>query len=408
MQNTILTKINFYLICLLPVLLISGPLLNNLNISLISIFFIIDLIIKKKIKILFDRNFFYLLIIYLYLILNSIFISENLNSIIKAFAFIRFILLAYALNFYFKQFQKKILRIWKIVFFIITFDIIFEYLLGYNIFGFSAGYPGRIASFTNDELIIGGFYFGFIMMILGFIRSESKKTFIICSIIFFIVAFLIGERSNFLKIFLMYLLFVIFFSNLPSILRVSFVLLMFISIFLAISNSKVFKGKYFQHIFLKKYSQKIFVPSNKIELIKHNTHFAHYYTAFLIFKENKLFGSGFRTFRYESFKEKYKIGNKHHLTKSPLLNHGNTHPHQFHFEILSNLGILGYLLIIFNFFIILLDKRKNDLNHLQLSSKLFLIASLIPILPSGSFFSTFNATIFWVNYAFLIYNKEHK
>ncbi len=401
MNNTIFTKINYYLICLLPALLLTGPLLNNLNISLISIFFIIDLIIKKKIKILFNKNFYYLLIIYLYFVLNSIFISENSSSIIKALAFIRFILLAYALNFYLRQFQKKILKIWKIIFFIVTFDIIFEYIFGYNILGFSAGYPGRIASFTNDELIIGGFYFGFIFLVLGSIKSDNKKLLIIFSIVFFIVAFLIGERSNFIKIFLMYFLFVVFYSNLSSILKATLVLTMFLSVFLIISNSTVFKGKYVQHIFLEKYSQKIYIPKTKLALLKHNKHFAHYYTSYLIFKDNKIFGSGFRTFRYESFKEKYKIHKN-------LINPGSTHPHQLHFELFSDLGILGYFLVILNFLRVLLDKRKNEFNHLQTGSKLFLIASLIPILPGGSFFSTFNATIFWLNYAFLIYNKEHK
>ncbi len=401
MQETIFTKINFYLISLLPILLIVGPLLNNLNITLISIFFIIDLILKRKTKFLFDKNFIFLLIIYFYFILNAIFVSENSSSVIKAFSFIRFILLAYALNFYFKQFRKKILKIWMIVFLIVSFDIIFEYTFGKNILGFSAPYFGRIASFTNDELIIGGFYFGFILITLGFIRSNHQKIFIICSIIFLIVAFLIGERSNFIKIFIMYVLFIIFFSNLSSIYKASFILLMFLGTFLIINNSPVFKGKYVQHIFLNKYEQTFFIPKNKVELLKHNRHFSHYYTSYLIFKENIFFGSGFRTFRYESFKEKYKVD-------ASLVNSGSTHPHQIHFEFLSDLGIFGYLLIISNFLIVLFDRRDNGLSHLQSSSKLFLLASLIPILPGGSFFSTFNATIFWVNYAFLIKNKEDR
>ena len=33
---------------------------------------------------------------------------------------------------------------------------------------------------------------------------------------------------------------------------------------------------------------------------------------------------------------------------------------------------------------------------------LFLTASLIPILPSGSFFTSYGAAIFWINYSFLI------
>jgi hypothetical protein len=46
-----------------------------------------------------------------------------------------------------------------------------NFILGKNILGFSSEYPARIASFTGDELIIGGFYFGFITFALGFLRT---------------------------------------------------------------------------------------------------------------------------------------------------------------------------------------------------------------------------------------------
>ena len=36
------------------------------------------------------------------------------------------------------------------------------------------------------------------------------------------------------------------------------------------------------------------------------------------------------------------------------------------------------------------------------SAFLFIIASLIPFLPSGSFFTSYGATIFFINYSFLI------
>ena len=44
---------------------------------------------------------------------------------------------------------------------------------------------------------------------------------------------------------------------------------------------------------------------------------------------------------------------------------------------------------------------KNK-NPFLLSSIVFIVVSLNPILPSGSFFTTFSATIFWINYAIMI------
>ena len=38
----------------------------------------------------------------------------------------------------------------------------------------------------------------------------------------------------------------------------------------------------------------------------------------------------------------------------------------------------------------------------------YIIISIIPLLPSGSFFSTFTSTFFWINYAIMMaYNKNN-
>ena len=47
---------------------------------------------------------------------------------------------------------------------------------------------------------------------------------------------------------------------------------------------------------------------------------------------------------------------------------------------------------------------KNN-NPYVLSSTLFLIATAMPIIPSGSFFTSYGATIFWINFSFLIIKK---
>ena len=149
----------------------------------------------------------YLIIIYLYLILNAIFIAQNQDSIVRAVGFLRFIILSYAIFYYLSFFKKKIIKFWFVIFFIVSVDIVIEYFLGKNSLGFSSDYPGRIASFTGDELKIGHFYFGFIFIALAFLSNKKKKIQIITAILFFILALIIGERSNFLKIFIMYSLF---------------------------------------------------------------------------------------------------------------------------------------------------------------------------------------------------------
>ena len=86
----------------------------------------------------------------------------------------------------------------------------------------------------------------------------------------------------------------------------------------------------------------------------------------------------------------------------------STHPHQFHFELLSEIGIIGYLLIIFNLIFLLYRQKKFEKDFLTKGSIMFMIASLVPLLPSGSFFTSYGATIFFINYSFLIKLKNYK
>ena len=106
-----------------------------------------------------------------------------------------------------------------------------------------------------------------------------------------------------------------------------------------------------------------------------------------------LFGSGFKSFRIESAKDKYQ---------KELIYGASTHPHQFHFEVLSELGIVGYILIFSNIIYVLFRKSNHKNELIRTGSFLFIIASLIPILPSGSFFTSYGATIFFINYSLLI------
>ena len=47
-------------------------------------------------------------------------------------------------------------------------------------------------------------------------------------------------------------------------------------------------------------------------------------------------------------------------------------------------------------------------NYFILSGSLYVIAALVPILPSGSFFTTWNATFFWLNAGMLLAYSKNK
>ena len=85
------------------------------------------------------------------------------------------------------------------------------------------------------------------------------------------------------------------------------------------------------------------------------------------------------------------------------------HPHQVHFEILSELGIVGYLSFIIFFTLSLLNFKKNinsKNRNFKLAGLFFIISTFLPLIPSGSFFTSHAATIFWMNYAFMNFSNE--
>ena len=395
------TKINYFLILILPISLLAGSGISNTVILLISFVFLIDLYQRKNYDFFKDYNFCFLIVIYLYLILNALFIAKNPDSIVRAFGFLRFIILSYALFFYFSFFKQKIIKFWFVIFLVVSVDIIIEYYFGKNILGYSSNYPGRIASFTGDELKIGHFYFGFIFISLAFLSNKDKKLQIFLSLLFFVLALLIGERSNFIKVFIMYTLFFLFFFKISYIKK--FLVFTFLSLltFFIIFKSPALSSKFYNHIFEDYYEMfKKGENIDKEKFIRSNQHFAHYYTALKIFNENKFFGSGIKTFRIESFKSEYNSIEKFYGQ--------STHPHQMHFEFLSELGIVGYILIISNLIYILRQNIIKKKDFLIKAGILFLFATLIPILPSGSFFTSYGAAIFWINYSFLIKKNRLK
>ena len=82
-----------------------------------------------------------------------------------------------------------------------------------------------------------------------------------------------------------------------------------------------------------------------------------------------------------------------------------THPHQIYNEFLSEHGILGSFIILFLISRLILKNFKvNNNSNLNLVCFFYLILYFIPILPSGSFFSTLPSTFFWINYLFYIVN----
>ena len=158
--------------------------------------------------------------------------------------------------------------------------------------------------------------------------------------------------------------------------------------------SKDYKHRYYGQI------ETLFKENGLIKYYKNSQYGAHHNTAIQIFREYPFFGVGIKNFRLESGKQLYR-NDEYGKTNSRQ----STHPHQVHLEFLSETGIFGYFSFLSFIAYSLFISFKNYLrykNIFQLSSIIFLLTSLLPLLPSGSFLSTFNSGIFWINYIIMI------
>jgi O-antigen ligase len=389
------------LFCCLPFTMFIGTGLSNLTIILIDLFLIYELSNNKDFKI-FKNNFFYILIfLWFFLILNSIFIAKNTDSLIRSFGLLRFILLAFSIKYFFHNkesfFKKTVLNFWFFIFIITTIDLMFEFSTGADLLGFKSNYNGRLAGFTGDELRIGGYYFGFILISLSnSFFNEKKIRLLTFSLIFLITALIIGERSNFIKIFFILIFFLILINRTESLKKFFLYFVIFLLIITVTSlNNLMLKTRFFDDFFIpvKNYGISHYV--------KNSRHGRHYDMAIRIFKQNPILGIGIKNFRYESIKAKYNIYDKK--------DGHTTHPHQLHFELLSETGLVGYLLFLFFFIYSILFGFNSYLkknNTLALCGTLFLVATIIPIIPMGSFFSSYGAAIFWINFGLLITEQD--
>tara|TARA_B100001057_G_C22813350_1_gene936359 strand:- start:578 stop:1861 length:1284 start_codon:yes stop_codon:yes gene_type:complete len=403
-----------FLIYSFPVFIILGPFALNLFSIVFSIYALLNF--KKLIKFNFFNN---KILIFFFSFIFFIFPFQSIgfeNSFIKYISFFRFVLMLFGLIIFF-ELQKnnffffKIYKIYAAFLIIITIDVLIEYNFGSNIMGYTSYYSGRIASFTNDELIIGYIYCFLALFTLIFFYNKTNYyffSFISCLII--IISFFIGERSNLIKLSLLIISFSFFhFFYLKRlgfkyiILLTTIIFVFFISLFILSKNTSQGNKLFFIDNLIISNNDKI--SFNFKGRFYESNHAAHYLTAYKIFLNHPIFGIGINNFHKESSKEKYE--NKK-LQKTNI--RASTHPHQLYLEIVSEVGLLGLIYFIFIFFYPVYISIRSFFIYREIFiiSHLFLhLYFIFPILPSGSIFGTNYGIPFWFNLAILLYYSKN-
>lgn len=395
-----------FLICFIPLSLILGNLALNINIILICL---LGIHTYKKELFLINNNLFYYLIYIFFFYLIFITLINNytkferselyLTNFYKSLFFLRYLFLFLIVN---KLLENKQLNI-KMFFLssgflsaFLTIDIIIQIIFGVDLVGYEIT-KYRPSGFFGEENIAGSYLQKFIIFFIFyfFIDHQNKKTIfyiLILFLIFLIAIFLTGNRMPFLlyigSILIFFLLqkkfkqiiFTIFFITLLVSYSIKFPLIERIDLQI--------KNFFNSSIEIITKAPKVFANNDIRIHFGTSGYLTHFNSGVQIWKKNKFFGHGLKSFPLNC---KYSINQT-----------CNTHPHNYFIELLVDTGIIGLFLIYFIFFVGLIKYTKyffsfkKKLNkEILLSFPFFIIIffEFFPIRSTGSFFTTSNSSI---------------
>ena len=314
------------LVLCIPVLLITGPFLPDLFLSLSALSFLIYLVIKKKLNFL-NHNIFYLfLFFFVILVISSLLSDYKSKSLVTSLGYFRFGIFIFVISFLMIRkinFIKNLSFVLFAIFIILFFDAIFQKLTGSNIFGSAAPY-GRVTSLFADDVKLGGYItkltplFIYVLVYLKFNRNFIFAIFFIS----LFLSFISGERTSFLMS-LMFLGGYLVFSNISFKYKFLYLLVPFFLTFIIFLNEEIrhrFVISTFNQInitnekpFFKTVEMKdgVFVVLNRDSTLLPRVYHMYFETAVKIFKDNIFFGSGPRTYPYKSREQKYYTVSDH-------------------------------------------------------------------------------------------------
>lgn len=423
-KNKLLNFMSFLLI-LLPAALFTGPFIPDLITVILSVLFLVFCYKEKKFFFFNNLFFLFFFIFFFYLILRSFFSESPLFSLKSSLFYIRFGLLSLSilllLN-YFKSVYKYFYYSLFISIFFVSFDVIYQFVFGFNIFGLVNPDPSRISGIFGSEFIVGSYLVRLmpICLFLYFIvnkNNKSKHYFLISFLLIFtdLAIFLSGERASFFLL-IFNILFMSIFSKKLLTFRLFSLLISIIMIIIICLNSKLIKERMFISTLseIKIGNTNSTIQKNLVDekILKENDNFfyifnlknhnGHFQTAYKMYHDNKLFGQGPNMFRFLCNKKEYKFNESS----------CSTHPHNTYLQVLAELGLVGLsflILIIFFLFkeLLLLILSNKKISNIFKIRKIILISSfsltLWPIITTGNFFNNWLNIIYFLPIPFYIH-----
>ena len=345
-----------------------------------------------------------------YGVLRSIFSDYPLDSISieGSIFYVRYILFSLAIwhlldmN---KKFTYYLIHICIVCIFIVGLDALYQYFNGQNILGFDKFNDHRLTGFFNEEPIVGRYlaYISTLSFVLIYQINNLDKKLIIFSISILVfsevIVFLSGERAPLFYLTLFSFLIVIFMKTF-RIARIIGIFISIVLIFLIIQTNPSSKERIIDLTIDQMNETSVpYLPYSEL-------HERHYITALKMFLDKPFVGVGTNLFRIKCNEKKYFYKDD-----------GCTnHPHHFYFQILAELGIIGFLFILFfnlYLFYLLFRQFMLEISQKQKKSimpfKEFIIVILLfvyfwPLIPHMSFYNNWNNIFLFIPLGYFLRN----
>ena len=403
------------LFCLIPLSYIIGNFAINFNVFLLIIFSLIfhnkkifktKLLLIDKIILLF---FVFALFSGIINTLESLSSNHDNSILIKSILFFRYLLLYFILRYlvekniiFFKWFFISSL----ICTLFVSLDIFYQFTFSIDIFGIEPLHPSKLSGPFGDELIAGGYIHKFSLFsifVLPFFKFKKTYLSLILSALFLIymTAIILSGNRMPLVLFLLSIFLILLFENKTrKYIPISLILVVGILFTIYKSNSTV-KSSFDSFIdnssdMINVFVVENFTKSSKIPEKRIPIYYQEMKTFYGTWMMNKYIGGGMKSFR-------------HNCPKRKIISHNerttcNTHPHNYYLEILTDVGLIGFLItclifiltiynsIIKNYFL----KPRKPLNIISVPFVFIFISEIFPIRTSGSYFTTSTATFIFI------------
>lgn len=403
------------ILAILP-LLVTGPFFPDLILSLSSAIFFLFIIKEKKFVLFKNKIFFYFILFCIICILSSVLSDNIFFSLNSSLFYFRIGIFAFLIKYLLDidgKLNEKFYYTLFVTFLFLIFDGYIQFFFGKNILQFDMAHA-RVSSFFGNELILGSFLSRLTPLFFALFILKKRNLFI-CTLCFSILIlidvliFISGERTAFFFLNLSILFLIIFVNKFKIIRIVTFVISMLVIFIIIITNDDIKNRMVTSTLnelnipfFSKSTNQE---PEKKADILINHQNF--YAIAWRMFLDKPILGHGPKMFRIKCKLKQYNPDYDEIINKNC-----STHPHNFYFQILAEVGIFGFFfLLVANYYFIKLlinhirlrlIKNKNYLTDYQLCLLASILISFWPFSPNGNFFNNWLMIVYSFSFGFLL------